>query len=296
MVRVMIRIALVVSLASLMLAAPASAQNGKRVAQAPETKAAPKVQGAPISGRYRFSPIDGGVMRFDTENGGVTHCTQKDGAWNCVSVPDDRAALTAENDRLKAQDAAQRNQAAELLKELSDQRAAARAEVAKAQAAAKADTEKMQAAAKADVDKMQAAAKADVEKLRADNAALARQVAELREQSTALRTQTQDLQKQLSALDQRAAQDAELAKLKGENGALKDEIAAYQDQMQAMQKKLAELQPPSTDKGENKTGELKMPSKEDMERARAVLEDTWRRVVDMIQNLQKEWMRKSGPV
>ena len=285
MVRVMIRTALVVLLASLTPAAPAAAQNGKRVAQAAETKAAPKVQGAPISGRYRFSPIDGGVMRFDTENGGVTHCTQKDGAWNCVSVPDDRAALTAENDRLKAQEAAQRNQAADLLKALSDERAAGKAEIAK-----------VQAAAKVDADKMQAAAKVDVEKLRADNAALAKDVADLREQSAALRTQTQDLQKQLSALDQRAAQDAEVAKLKGENGALNDEIAAYQDQMQAMQKKLAELQPPPAGKGESRTGELKMPSKEDMERARAVLEDTWRRVVDMIQNLQKEWMRKSGPV
>jgi hypothetical protein len=37
-----------------------------------------------------------------------------------------------------------------------------------------------------------------------------------------------------------------------------------------------------------KKDELKLPSREDMERARAALTDAWRRVIEMIDQLQKD--------
>lgn len=53
-------------------------------------------------GRYSMSPTDGGFLRLDTETGGVAFCTKKDGAFACEPTPDGSAALRKENDTLKA--------------------------------------------------------------------------------------------------------------------------------------------------------------------------------------------------
>lgn len=51
--------------------------------------------------RFTFQPVEGGVMRLDTETGHVSHCTRAGDAFTCRSVADDRAALHDEIDRLK---------------------------------------------------------------------------------------------------------------------------------------------------------------------------------------------------
>jgi hypothetical protein len=51
--------------------------------------------------RFTFQPVEGGVMRLDTETGHVSFCTRAGDAFACRSVADDRAALTDEIDRLK---------------------------------------------------------------------------------------------------------------------------------------------------------------------------------------------------
>ncbi|MGQ3673068.1 hypothetical protein ACT6QG_11800 [Xanthobacter sp. TB0136] len=78
-------------------ALPALAQEaGKPVA--PENAcASPPVQ-AP---RYSFAPVDGGVLRLDTENGTVTLCAQDGDAYACKLVPDSRTAYEAQIARLK---------------------------------------------------------------------------------------------------------------------------------------------------------------------------------------------------
>lgn len=58
-------------------------------------------------GRYTMTPVDGGLMRLDTETGAVALCTRKSDAWACepvkdgTGVSDDRAKLEAENKSLK---------------------------------------------------------------------------------------------------------------------------------------------------------------------------------------------------
>jgi hypothetical protein len=56
---------------------------------------------AQTAGRFTFQPIDGGVMRLDTETGHVSHCTKSGDSLACRSVADDRAALQEEIDRLR---------------------------------------------------------------------------------------------------------------------------------------------------------------------------------------------------
>jgi hypothetical protein len=56
---------------------------------------------AQTSGRFTFQPVEGGMMRLDTETGHVSHCTKAGDSFACRSVADDRAAMQDEIDRLK---------------------------------------------------------------------------------------------------------------------------------------------------------------------------------------------------
>jgi hypothetical protein len=84
--------------------------------------------------------------------------------------------------------------------------------------------------------------------------------------------------------EDRAALDKEIARLQDEVARLKTEVASLRD-------------PPSPAKGGEppaKGGEaqIKLPSHEDIERARVAVENAWRRLVDMIVNFQRDMMRK----
>jgi hypothetical protein len=66
-----------------------------------QTPTAPDAQTLPQAGdRYRFNPVDGGVLRLDSQNGQVSFCRARPGGWSCETVADDRAALEAEIKRL----------------------------------------------------------------------------------------------------------------------------------------------------------------------------------------------------
>lgn len=63
--------------------------------------------------RFTVQTVEGGLMRLDTQTGALSFCTQRAGGWACEAVPDDRAALEAEIDRLQARLAAlEKNRAA----------------------------------------------------------------------------------------------------------------------------------------------------------------------------------------
>jgi hypothetical protein len=53
------------------------------------------------TGRFTFQPVEGGMMRLDTETGHVSHCTKAGDSFACRSIADDRAALQDEIDRLR---------------------------------------------------------------------------------------------------------------------------------------------------------------------------------------------------
>lgn len=57
-------------------------------------------------GRFTMHPADGGILRLDTQTGALSMCKQASGSWGCTVMPDDRTALTAEIDRLKAENGA----------------------------------------------------------------------------------------------------------------------------------------------------------------------------------------------
>ncbi len=76
-----------------------------------------------------------------------------------------------------------------------------------------------------------------------------------------------------------------------DRAALEKEIERLQDEVAGLKKEITALRAPSaTDK--NGDAKVKLPTKEDIERARALIEDVWRNLMDMIVNIQKDMMRK----
>ncbi len=91
--------------------------------------------------------------------------------------------------------------------------------------------------------------------------------------------------------EERAALQKEIARLRDEVTGLKTEIAALR---MPPPPPAADLSPPIGGNGDAKIAEPKipMPTREDIERARAAIEKAWQRLVDMVVGLQKDMMRK----
>ena len=70
--------------------------------------------------------------------------------------------------------------------------------------------------------------------------------------------------------------------------ALEQEIARLSNEVSALKKELASIKSPGKD-GEVK---LKLPTREEIEHARAFVEEAWKRLVDMLITMQKDMMRK----
>ncbi len=99
-----------------------------------------------------------------------------------------------------------------------------------------------------------------------------------------------------------AVQGADIAREKDQND--QKEIAELREQLAALQKEVASLRapppppphpvPPQTvpPAYDDQTGSVTL--KQDIARARGYLADAWRRLVDMIDNLQKDMMRKGS--
>ena len=85
--------------------------------------------------------------------------------------------------------------------------------------------------------------------------------------------------------DERAALEAEIARLQGENAALKKELLARNLPLPGVVKP----DPPPAKTEEPKA----LPDDADLTKMMAFVEKVWRRMVEMITNLQKEAMKKS---
>lgn len=116
----------------------------------------------------------------------------------------------------------------------------------------------------------------------------------LKRELTATRDQLAALQKQVADQSDRNAQRAEIARLKDENRTLTDRLASLETSNASMQAEIDGMKlPPPLPKAEvppDKNDALKMPSREDMERAKAALTDAWRKLMDMIGQMQKDML------
>jgi hypothetical protein len=99
-----------------------------------------------------------------------------------------------------------------------------------------------------------------------------------------LETETASVQKQVALLTKL---DLEIARLHDEVASLKREIAALKEPPPP--RPPADLSAP-LEKGSASSANL--PTQQDMARAREYLEETWRRLVEMIVTIQKDIMRK----
>jgi predicted nucleic acid-binding Zn-ribbon protein len=124
----------------------------------------------------------------------------------------------------------------------------------------------------------------------------------LKSELAATKDQLAALQKQIADQSDRNAQRAEIARLKDENRTLTDRIASLETNNASMQAEIDGMKPPpplpKADVPSDKKDELKLPSREDMERAKAALTDTWRKLMEMIGQMQKHMLggRDEPPV
>lgn len=54
------------------------------------------------TGRYAVEPSVDGFIRLDTETGAMSHCTRQDGVWRCEVLAEDKAAVEALTDEVRA--------------------------------------------------------------------------------------------------------------------------------------------------------------------------------------------------
>ncbi|HEY1475716.1 MAG TPA: hypothetical protein VGF53_16695 [Pseudolabrys sp.] len=87
--------------------------------------------------------------------------------------------------------------------------------------------------------------------------------------------------------EDRAALDKEIARLQDEVASLKSELAALREPPPPRPPSDLTPAPPPGDKSEDAN-----KLREDLARARAAFENAWRRLVEIIVNLQKDMMRK----
>jgi hypothetical protein len=66
------------------------------------------------SGRYTMERSGDGFLRLDTRTGAVSFCGQKNGAWGCNPVSDDRQALAEEIQKLETENRLLRDRVLEL--------------------------------------------------------------------------------------------------------------------------------------------------------------------------------------
>ncbi len=89
----------------------------------------------------------------------------------------------------------------------------------------------------------------------------------------------------VAVADDRAAFDAEIARLQGENVALKKALLDRGLPLPAG----VTATPPAA----SRDGDLKLPSDAELNRAMAMVEKMWRRLIEMMQNLQRDLRNKT---
>jgi len=79
--------------------------------------------------------------------------------------------------------------------------------------------------------------------------------------------------------DDRITLETEIGRLQGENAKLRQELVAHG---------LPLPEGTRPDQHGGKTGDLKLPSDADLDRVMAFLDKVWRRLIDMVQNIQRD--------
>jgi hypothetical protein len=114
-IRVLAATALLIcaSLAARAEDSPAAAADDAPAAQPRILSTAPKqsLERAPADfsmekmseGRFSFYRVDGGFLRFDSQSGQIAFCNSQNSGWVCEAVPENRAALEKQVDRLRAE-------------------------------------------------------------------------------------------------------------------------------------------------------------------------------------------------
>ena len=142
-------------------------------------------------------------------------------------------------------------------------------------------------------------------------AALEKEIAKLRDEVAAVKDAVAAVKDAVAAtMGKVAALKDEVAAAKGTVAVVKDKMAATKGEVLAMKNEMADLKndiaalrpppppvppqtvPPTPHPGKDGDAQIKLPTR-DVACARAFIADTWHRLVEMIENWQKDALRKS---
>lgn len=84
------------------ISAPTTADKKAQEAGKSNESVAEKQDG-PNNSRFSLHRADGGFLRFDSQTGDITFCSSKAEGWGCQAVPQERAALEQEVEKLRAE-------------------------------------------------------------------------------------------------------------------------------------------------------------------------------------------------
>ena len=321
----MARIALTVLAAT--LAFGGAAQSPAHGQNAAPTKDAIKDAAAPSSPahRYRFSHSPEGVLRLDNQTGEVVLCRALNGGWICNPAPQETAVLKVELQRrdddvkkltgqfaqLKDDVTGAKESSSSDRKLLQEEMARLQAVIVKLQGDVAALGGKIAEAGKqsgitqeerqgmvsrlALLEQDNSGLKGALKRIEDENAKLKKQMAEAPKAPDLEPAITQAIAANDALKRDLAGTKGEIERLKSDNKNLTDKLASLEMGKAAMQAEIDALKPPpvplpQAEVPADKKDELKLPSREDMERAKAALTDAWRKLMDMIGQMQKDML------
>jgi hypothetical protein len=97
-----------------------------------------------------------------------------------------------------------------------------------------------------------------------------------------------------TAPEERAALESEIARLQRENAGLKKTLLARGGDVPGMTSEARPVPPGTVPDPSKPPGDLKLPSDAEIDRALAYMKNVWRKLVDMMQDLQRDIQQRKG--
>jgi hypothetical protein len=93
--------------------------------------------------------------------------------------------------------------------------------------------------------------------------------------------------------DERTALESEIGRLQRENAALKKDLLARSGELPGIKPDAVPPVAKAPEKTPEKSPELRLPTESDLDRVKSFVGDVWRRLVEMMAELQRDIQRKS---
>jgi hypothetical protein len=230
------------------------------------------------NGRYSLVPKGDGFMRLDSRTGEISICAWRGAGWECVGVPDDRAAYDAEIGRL-------RDMVERLKRELAARDRLPKESPRSAEAGPKDTSRPPNVDVSPPAERDSPSAKV-IDMPAPVAAEMTRATREMALEIERLKTELAERDRAIAEA-KKAAEAAEKETLRPPASSPSPPIAEKKSAQAEKERPSSEREPPAVKKLEQR-----LPDDAELDRAIAYLERAWRKLIDMVQRLQRESDRR----